>query len=149
MLEPKPDIIDSLITFMRSDTERKYCTNCGEVQTFRRRTIAADAPDVLIIQLNRHANQGTAKNNTVVDVSSETLNLPTGNGEEFNMVPYSLRAVLGHQGTTTQGHYFALVKYTRNWFWCSDAKTCAVAPRHVADSINTKHAAMLVYERAN
>lgn len=34
---------------------------------------------------------------------------------------YELVAVVIHSGTTAGGHYFAYVKYGKNWFDCNDA----------------------------
>ena len=108
------------------------------------------APKILIIQIDRGLDYGsTNKNLTIVDVSSQTLDLPTRTNGSSVHVLYCLKSVVCHEGrTSVKGHYFTYSKLGQNWYMLSDAKVRQLAKNLVADSINRRHAYMYVFEKS-
>ena len=108
------------------------------------------ASKILVIQIDRGLDDGSTKKiQSVVDVSSQTLDLPTRTNGSSVHVRYCLKSVVCHGGrSSAKGHYFTYSKRGQNWYMLSDAKVRQIAKRLVADSINTRHAYIYVFEKS-
>lgn len=106
------------------------------------------APNILVIQLNRGL-AGGKKNPTVVDVASQSFDLPRERKGRTVLVHYCLKAVVCHDSRSVKkGHYFTYSKRGKTWYRLSDEKVAPLKTNLVADSINTRHAYMYVFEKS-
>ena len=88
------------------------------------------------------------ENETVVDISSQSLDLPTKIGNRLVIASYTLKAVLCHRGaTSSDGHYFTYAKHGNEWYWVNDLIVRLLTSDKVQESINTRHAYMYVFEQ--
>jgi ubiquitin C-terminal hydrolase len=89
-------------------------------------------PQVLVLQLMRFTNQNQRINTPVS--FSDRLGLPLIDG---TTCLYSLRALVGHSGTTAGGHHIAHVKVGNQdppvWHRCNDAIIQAETPQYHAN----------------
>ena len=105
------------------------------------------APKILVIQLNRVLNNGK-KNPTVVDVASQSFDLPRGRKGRSVLAHYCLKAVVCHDSRSdNKGHYFTYSKRGQTWYRLSDKNVSPLKKNLVANSINTRHAYMYVFKK--
>lgn len=149
ILEPKGQLHECLEDFTRKKREGRRCSSCGSTHVCSQHLLHK-APKVLVIQLNRSFDDGSnRKNQTVVDVSSQSLELPTKCEGRLLVVPYLLKAVVCHHSNTiSTGHYITYAKHGNMWFRFDDLSVRALSSNTVSDSLNTRHAYMYVFEKA-
>ena len=150
ILSPKGKLVESLHKYMLPELIKgQICESCESTKASKCHAITM-APKILVIQIDRGLDYGSInKNLTVVDVSSQTLDLPTRKNGSLVHVRYCLKSVVCHEGrTSANGHYFTYSKRGQNWYMLSDAKVRQLAKNLVTDSINTKYAYMYVFEKS-
>ena len=149
ILEPKERLHESLEEFMDKKSECRRCTKCKSTQVISQRLLLHSAPKVLMIQLNRILADGSGrKNETVVDVSSQSLDLPTKRQGRLVVSQYTLKAVICHHGDISNtGHYVTYAKQRNEWYRFSDLYVRLLTSDLIKDSMITKHAYMYVFER--
>ena len=150
ILEPKEQLDESLKDFTWINSEGRSCTSCRSTEV-RVQRLLHRSPKVLVIQLNRSLADGSnRKNPTVVDVSSQSLQLPTRSENRLLVVSYSLKAVVCHHSDSmNKGHYVTYAKHGNTWYRFDDTNVRELSPDTVANSINTRHACMYVFEKSS
>ena len=148
ILTPKGKLIDSWNEYSRPElTEGRSCVSCESTRVSMRNDLKR-APNILVIQLNRGL-AGGKKNPTVVDVASQSFDLPRERKGRTVLVHYCLKAVVCHDSRSVKkGHYFTYSKRGKTWYRLSDEKVAPLKTNLVADSINTRHAYMYVFEKS-
>ena len=123
------------------------CSNCGNEQLVKQHLFHR-APKVLVIQLNRavYANQVLSKDPSVVEISM-TLNFPTKRGNKLYCTPYTLKAVVCHEGVSpVEGHYYTYAKHHEKWYRCND-KVMEINKNVIMPTLNSKHAYIYLFEK--
>ena len=153
ILEPMKYLSQSLEKYMEKRSgPSASCLECDMVATSSQRLLMYSSPKVLLIQLNRWTSNPKkpaelVKSNVVVDLSSESLVLPIKSGDKAEFHTYRLKAVICHFGSAGSGHYTTYAKHSGSWYLFSDDKVRLLKKSEVKDSICTKHAYMLVFEK--
>ena len=138
---------DILNRVTQSESAGYGCGNCGNEQLVKQHLFHR-APKVLVIQLNRavYANQVLSKDQSVVEISM-TLNFPTKRGNKLYCTPYTLKAVVCHEGVSpVEGHYYTYAKHHEKWYRCND-KVMEINKNVIMPTLNSKHAYIYLFEK--
>ena len=125
------------------------CSNCGSKQLFKQHLFHR-APRVLVIQIDRaiYANQTLSKDQSVIEVPSMFLNFQTKRGNKLIWTPYTLKAVVCHEGVSpVQGHYYTYANHDDKWYRCNDDKVMEINKKVIMPTLNSRHTYIYVFEK--
>ena len=119
-----------------------YCHECGAEKCQSKSLQLERWPQILVLHLKRWtviSQWPFVQKKNPANISFEVC-LPVPG----KILPYSLRAVVVHQGQAGGGHYIAIVRCQDNhWYYCDDFRP----PRRVlVDEVLAAEAYMLFYE---
>ena len=95
-----------------------------------------------------YANQALSKDQSVIEVPSMFLNFQTKRGNNLNWTPYTLKAVVCHEGVSpVQGHYYTYANHNDKWYRCNDDKVMEINKKMVMPTLNSRHTYVYVFEK--
>ena len=147
LLKPKESLADSLRQLLAEQSQTWKCPGCGKDTLVAQQMVLDSPPEVLIIQLDRSAPNPLRKNETVVKVSSQQLDLPIREGSLLKIYPYKLKSVVCHKGTVKSGHYFTIAEHAAKWYFFNDERVRLLTPKNINDTLNTRHSYMFMFEK--
>ena len=124
-----------------------YSISCSQSTDAWKRLVTCRAPLSFCIQIVRFQNDGKKLHN-LIDYKEKVLfpehQISSNKGTTVTNVPYQLKAVIVHEGTTiSSGHYVCYLKRGERWYFSSD--TTVQQSSHL--EATSQEAYLLFYEK--
>ena len=109
-----------IISYFRDDKIKfnTICANCSKICYHLKNIKMSKLAKILFISIQRFDNVNKTKNNKNI-YFKEYLNLEQfidSDCYEEESKEYNLYAILGHTGTSDNGHYFSFIKLNNIWY---------------------------------